>query len=458
LGQTLAATVTDANGRFTFPGVKGHLSAEFMLPGFTTQRVEFDAGTDLRVNLQLGGQEETVTVNAEKAAKVRPRSPTRVGGNLGAGAGGGKAGGVVAGIVGAMPSAPSPAYLANAIGPMEQATTRDLGDLFEYKLKNLVSIPRNRSAMVPIVSSPVGVERVSTWSSTDRGRRPHRALWLTNTSGLTLDGGSVTVLDHESFAGEGLIETLKAGERRLLSYAVDLGMQVQAAPAGLPGSAQRIRIARGVVSVDTVECDQTQYTARNDDTTARQLVIEHPRREGWKLVDGKPAPDETSTTAWRFLVPVAPKASATLTVVAYRPVQSTMSLSSLDDDQIALYVKNTGLDDASRRALAAILDRKRKIADLNAALEARNNEAQSITDDQERIRKNMQSLKGSSEEKQLVQRYVTQLNDQEDRLKVLADEQKALERQVAEAATALEQQIQSLTVGSDASAAQPCAP
>jgi hypothetical protein len=41
---------------------------------------------------------------------------------------------------------------------------------------------------------------------------------------------------------------------------------------------------------------------------------------------------------------------------------------------------------------------------------------------------------------------------------VLADEQKALERQVADAATALEQQIQSLTAASDASAAQPCAP
>jgi hypothetical protein len=141
--------------------------------------------------------------------------------------------------------------------------------------------------------------------------------------------------------------------------------------------------------------------------------------------------------------------------VAYRPVHSSTSLSSLDDNQIALYVKNARLDEAARRALAAILDQKSKVAAIDVQVTARVTEAAGIDDEQERIRKNMESLKGSSEEKQLLQRYVKQLNDQEDRLKVLADEQKGLERQRAEAASALDQQIQSLTVGSE-SPVQPC--
>jgi septal ring factor EnvC (AmiA/AmiB activator) len=53
--------------------------------------------------------------------------------------------------------------------------------------------------------------------------------------------------------------------------------------------------------------------------------------------------------------------------------------------------------------------------------------AQQIADidrDQERVRENMKALKGTPEEKALLQRYTRELNDQEDRLAALRDEQK----------------------------------
>ena len=39
---------------------------------------------------------------------------------------------------------------------------------------------------------------------------------------LTLDGGSFTVLEDGAFAGEGLTDAIKPGEKRLVSYAADL--------------------------------------------------------------------------------------------------------------------------------------------------------------------------------------------------------------------------------------------
>ncbi|MEO7193153.1 MAG: hypothetical protein ABI051_19075 [Vicinamibacterales bacterium] len=47
-----------------------------------------------------------------------------------------------------------------------------------------------------------------------------------NATGLTLDGGSFSIIEGQAFAGERLIGPLKAGERRLLSYALDLGLVV----------------------------------------------------------------------------------------------------------------------------------------------------------------------------------------------------------------------------------------
>src|SRR5437588_5206818 len=101
-----------------------------------------------------------------------------------------------------------------------------LGDLFEYRLKERVTIRKNQSALVPILQIEVAAERVSLWSESLGVVRPLRALWLSNASPLTLDGGSFNVLDGNTFAGEGLLEAIKPGERRLLSYATDLALLV----------------------------------------------------------------------------------------------------------------------------------------------------------------------------------------------------------------------------------------
>ena len=84
--------------------------------------------------------------------------------------------------------------------------------------------------MVPVVQDDVAVERVSLWSAARGVAQPLRAVWLTNDTGLTLDGGSLTLVEGGAFAGEGLVEAIKPGEKRFVSYAVDLGVRVTAVP------------------------------------------------------------------------------------------------------------------------------------------------------------------------------------------------------------------------------------
>jgi len=91
-----------------------------------------------------------------------------------------------------------------------------------------VTLKKNQSALVPIAQTEMAAEKVSLWSGTDRSGRPLRGLWLKNTSPLTFDGGSFSVLENEVFAGEGLTDSIKPGERRLISYATDLGLLVEA--------------------------------------------------------------------------------------------------------------------------------------------------------------------------------------------------------------------------------------
>ncbi len=98
--------------------------------------------------------------------------------------------------------------------------------MFEYKLKDRVTIRKNQSALVPILQSRIDAEKVSVWNPSESSVL--RALWVNNTSDLTLDGGSFNVLEGDAFAGEGLMDAIKPGEKRLLSYAADLGVLVDA--------------------------------------------------------------------------------------------------------------------------------------------------------------------------------------------------------------------------------------
>jgi hypothetical protein len=89
---------------------------------------------------------------------------------------GGVPGGVVGGVVGGLPMAPPPpapsALAAEAMSRVEAAAQgRELGDLFEYRLKEPVTIRKNQSALVPIINAQVEAERVSVWNASTGQRR-----------------------------------------------------------------------------------------------------------------------------------------------------------------------------------------------------------------------------------------------------------------------------------------------
>src|SRR5207247_7572403 len=76
-----------------------------------------------------------------------------------------------------------------------QVRERKLGDLFEYEIEHPVTIRRNQSALVPIVLRPFEGRPVLLHNRQTRPENPMRCVELHNTTGLTLEGGPVTVLE-----------------------------------------------------------------------------------------------------------------------------------------------------------------------------------------------------------------------------------------------------------------------
>jgi chromosome segregation ATPase len=112
---------------------------------------------------------------------------------------------------------------------------------------------------------------------------------------------------------------------------------------------------------------------------------------------------------------------------------------------VVLFAREQSINKTIEEALRKILAQKKVIEDLEAQKSARESEAERIFDDQQRLRENMKALKGSQEEKTLVQRYTQQLNSQENRLEALQKESEQLDAKVESAQSELDRMIQELS-------------
>ena len=199
---------------------------------------------------------------------------------LGSGSGNGMGVGHATGGGMYAPAAPAPiAYEESAsasIAPNTSAAAFD--DYFEYKLNEPVTIKKNESALVPILQAKVEVDPVTLWSP--GGQPALRALWLKNTSGLTLDRGSFSIVEGGNFSGQGLLDPIHAGERRLLSYAADEAVHVSVDYAHDTQKLERITISKGILKQEVAEVAEVEYLVHNAAPDARTVIVEQPRRKG----------------------------------------------------------------------------------------------------------------------------------------------------------------------------------
>jgi hypothetical protein len=272
-------------------------------------------------------------------------------------------------------------------------------------------------------------------------------VWLTNATPYTLDGGAFSVLEESTFTGEGLMDPVKPGEKRLLSYASDLAMLVDAKQdAADPERVTSLRIARGVVIMQRELREKRTYTVRNEDSKARTVVIEHPNRGGWKLTSAA-KPDETAPNVYRFRVQAPPKATASLVVEELHAIDTSYQVTSLTDDQLGTLVKQGTLTPEIEQALRGIIAKKGEVAAVDSELADRTRETDQIFKDQERLRENLKALGSRTEEKALVGRYTRQLDEQETRLGVIRREVAEREAKRAKLQAELDALVQALSFG-----------
>jgi hypothetical protein len=279
--------------------------------------------------------------------------------------------------------------------------------------------------MLPFLQQKIETRKLLIYSESF-GLNAMNAAEITNNTGKTLDGGPITVYDANTYAGEALVETVKAGDKRLISYGVDLGTRITTKFDSSRDVVREIHFRRGVLSTHSAIEETKTYTIRNADAKAKTLIIEHPQRYGYKLLNQKPM--ETTPNAYRFEVKLAPSATEVFPIREERMLDQNYQITNMTPDVVVTWTQNKALTDAQRRQLEQVAQKKREIADTDASQKSTDADISDLTQDQARVRSNIQSLNNVAGQQELVQQYARQLASAESKLAGLRDKQAQLRR------------------------------
>ena len=303
-----------------------------------------------------------------------------------------------------------------------QVRERKVGDLFEYEIEHPVTIQRNQSALVPIVQRAFEGKPVLLYNKQTRADNPLRCIEFKNTTGLTLEGGPVTVLESGSYVGEAMLDTLRPDEQRLVPYSVELGVHVLDNVDSHEDRVHRVAIRQSQLRTSSVLVRQTTYTVNNKSGYEQTLYLEHPREHGeWELFDSA-APQEVTEHFWRFPFKLPPRQVTVLPVKQRFTLKKTFGLSDVSAPQLAYWQEQHYLDVRTEKMLQQMMELRSQSAALQEQIERLQAESHSIFKEQERIRGNLQALGDRPAEKELRDRLVRTLSAQEDRLEQINQE------------------------------------
>lgn len=312
-------------------------------------------------------------------------------------------------------------------GVTTAATGDEVGDLFEYKIEQPVTVLRDRSALIPIVQTKMDGERVSIYNEAVRRDRPMGGMKLINTTPLTLEGGSLTVLDGDAYAGEALMERLKAKEQRFISYALDLGTLVTVRREADSSPAKLVKVLNGVFQVHYFRQERKTYILQNQTERPRVVYIEYPVRQDWVLSDDTPKPDITTQRYHRFKVELPAFDKKELIISEQQALMDNYALTNLSRADLELFLTRRYINPETKQRLEKLIDLRTQINQIDQNFEAFNDEKEKIEEDQKRLRENIETLSKTPEAKTLIARYIAKANDQETRLETMEKERETLE-------------------------------
>jgi hypothetical protein len=321
------------------------------------------------------------TVVAETAAKASPardrafRKESALGG--------------VANMAAPAPAAPPPAQI-EAASATEEATQ------IAFTAPDKVSVAAGQSLVLPLLDRELPARRIDLYQLSVNKQHPLAAIELINKSETSLPPGVLTLYQHNAdsgalYLGDARLAALPAGDKRLLSYAVDGKVTVDRSTAERR-PVIKATVADGMMHVNRVQRWTTSYRVKAAQTPPPHLLIEQLRRPGATLTSPDPKTVELTAEAYRIPLALPATGEGGVTVVEDQPIEETIRLLDIDDARLGVLVSSSEIEPKVRQALSEIAARRQAAGHQRAELGRLKEQRAQLVEDQNRLRNNISVL------------------------------------------------------------------
>jgi hypothetical protein len=287
-------------------------------------------------------------------------------------------------------------------GTMETARGQAAGDQFEFTIRGPVSLARQRSAMFPLVEGPVKAEKTLVFSGARAASggsvNPAISAELTNTTGMKLPAGPVTVFDGGTYGGDALLEFFPPGERRIISYGEDLSV-TGSVTSGSSRLVTSVTVSGGVMTIHRKQGYEKTYTFKNASGEPKRLMVEHPVTRGAELKEPVSYSERTDTL-YRFVQTLPAGRELNFTVTEESPLSERIVLAQLRPDSFLSYSANQELPAGVRAALERAAELRRRVEAAGTAQTDLETRRTRLVSEQDRIRRNLEAAGNQTQQGQ----------------------------------------------------------
>jgi outer membrane protein OmpA-like peptidoglycan-associated protein len=264
-----------------------------------------------------------------------------------------------------------------------------------YEIATPVSVPRGASTMVAILNKPITAEDAYLWrpdaNAPGSDRHPFRAVRLVNTSGFTLQPGSIAIFARGTFVGDSLLDHLELDETAWIPYAIDSGTSVTSAGATAERPVRIVALHRGVLTVENAGIRTTTYTIAAGRQPARRIYLRHAKAPGYAVKELPPGSIDQGDT-YLLAVSLTPGKTSELVIEEREPRRRTLELLDSRAAELGVYVEGSSLPPGVGDKLKEAVRLRKEMAAAEEEIIAARRKLDDVTARTYEIRENLRAL------------------------------------------------------------------
>ncbi len=250
-----------------------------------------------------------------------------------------------------------------------KAQAAQVSGLDRYDLKDRVTVPDGTSTMVAIVNDVVQGEETFLYRPGGAGigfeASPYRVVRFKNTTPFALEPGPIAIFAGGSFVGEGLSETVGAGNSATIPFAVEPSILVSSTALNQGDELRLVKLSRGVLECESFARRTTTWTVKGRDPKQPFTVLVRHPKAGWNYELAE-RPEGTEDLPDAYLIPVrvaAGQIEGKVEVTERTPSSTTLSIWDYQAPKLLeklLIATDLGPD--AKQKLQPVVDKRREIA------------------------------------------------------------------------------------------------